>query len=196
MALIGLMSIQVYWIRNAIVVKQAGFVRSVNEAIPKVVLRLEKIEMVNKFNTPNTVFSDQKSYTRYLDSINEEFKKDIANIKTAREYEAFNKKSRMLSRDITSVMKLRRKPIEERINENLLDSLINFELAKSGINTVYEYGIYSPYRNQMVMQKTGTFPNKLLSEESFHFTLFPSDIQGIHPHPGPLPSRDRKILWF
>ncbi len=177
-ALLGLMSIQVYWIRNAIIVKQANFVRSVNEAIPKVVLLLEKIEMVNKFNTPSTIFSDSKSYTNYLDSINEEFKKDLANIKTPREYEAFNKKSLLISRNITGIMNRAKKPIEKRIDENLLDSLINFELTKMGITTQYEYGIYSPTQNRMIMQKTGAYPSQLLSPESFNFALFPSDIQG------------------
>ncbi len=178
-ALLGLMSIQVYWIRNAIIVKQAGFVRSVNEAISTVVLRLEKIEMVNKFNTPLTVFSNRQSYTKFLDSINEEFKKDLANISTPTEYELFNRKSKLIGRNISNMMSLaNKKPIEKRINERLLDSLINYELIKYGINTHYEYGIYSPSRNSMLIQKTGMYPNKLLSEESFHFALFPSDIQG------------------
>lgn len=187
-ALLGLMSIQVYWIRNAIVVKQAGFERSVNEAIPKVVLRLEKIEMVNKFNTPITVFSDKNSYTKFLDSINEEFKKDIANISTPTEYDAFNKRSKLIGRTITNQMRLaKKKPAEDRVNEQLLDSLINFELTKLGINTQYEYGIYSIVRNKMVMQKTGMYPSKLLGKESFNFALFPSDIHGIN---------DRLVIYF
>jgi len=43
-ALIGLMVIQSYWIKNAITVKEASFVRSVNEAISNVVYKLEKLE--------------------------------------------------------------------------------------------------------------------------------------------------------
>ena len=42
------MSIQTYWIKNAITVKEAGFVRSVNEAMANVVFRLEKIEMAER----------------------------------------------------------------------------------------------------------------------------------------------------
>ena len=178
-ALLGLMSIQVYWIRNAVIVKEAGFVRSVNEAISNVVLRLEKIEMINKFNTPSKIFSNRLSYTRYLDSINKEFSEALANISTLSEYESFNKRTKAINRDIGNMMNLaKREPIEKRINEHLLDSLINFELIKYGINTQYEYGIFSPYRNNMIIQKSGMYPSKLLSEESFTFALFPSDIQG------------------
>lgn len=43
-ALTGLMGIQIYWIRNASSVKEANFRRSVNEAITKVVSKIELFE--------------------------------------------------------------------------------------------------------------------------------------------------------
>jgi len=43
-ALAGLMGIQIYWIRNASQVKEANFRRSVNEAMTKVVLKVERLE--------------------------------------------------------------------------------------------------------------------------------------------------------
>ena len=43
-ALIGLLGIQIYWIDNASTVKEANFRRSVNEAIAKVVLKIERLE--------------------------------------------------------------------------------------------------------------------------------------------------------
>ncbi len=42
MALLALVFVQVYWINNAMMVRQANFVRSVNEAVDGLVLRLEK----------------------------------------------------------------------------------------------------------------------------------------------------------
>ncbi len=178
-ALLGLMSIQVYWIRNAVMVKQAGFVRNVNQAISNVVLRLEKIEMVNKYQNQMAIFPNLPSYRRYQDSISQEFLKELANIKTIGDYDRFNKKSITRLQNMGSMFNLTKKqPIEKRINEPLLDSLVNLELTKLGITTQYEYGIYSPVRNQMVIQKTGMYPTNLLGKESFHFALFPSDIQG------------------
>jgi len=43
-ALIGLMGIQIYWIKNASSVKEANFRRSVNEAMAKVVQKIERLE--------------------------------------------------------------------------------------------------------------------------------------------------------
>ncbi len=43
-ALIGLMGIQIYWIRNASAVKEATFQRTVTEVLAKVVNKIEKLE--------------------------------------------------------------------------------------------------------------------------------------------------------
>jgi len=44
LSLIGLLGIQLYWIRSASVVKEAGFRRTVNEVMAKVVYKLERTE--------------------------------------------------------------------------------------------------------------------------------------------------------
>jgi two-component system phosphate regulon sensor histidine kinase PhoR len=44
MALVGLLAIQLYWIRSASTVKEAGFRRSVNDAMVRVVYKLEQFE--------------------------------------------------------------------------------------------------------------------------------------------------------
>lgn len=43
-ALIGLMGIQIYWIQSASAIKEANFRRSVNEAMVKVILKIEHME--------------------------------------------------------------------------------------------------------------------------------------------------------
>ena len=43
-ALIGLMGIQIYWIQSASAIKEANFRRSVNEAMVKVVQKVERME--------------------------------------------------------------------------------------------------------------------------------------------------------
>ncbi len=37
-----------------------------------------------------------------------------------------------------------------------IDSLIRSELSRHGINTTYEFGVYSPGRNAMLVQKNRT----------------------------------------
>ena len=72
-ALIGLMSIQLYWIKSAITVKETVFVRSVNEALSNVVFRLEKIEMAERLQGQMDMMSKGPDYLRSLDSINKSF---------------------------------------------------------------------------------------------------------------------------
>jgi two-component system phosphate regulon sensor histidine kinase PhoR len=81
-ALIGLVGIQLYWIKNAILVKEANLDRSVNEAMTNVIYKLEKIELVRQIQTFNKQ-SEKLFYT--IDSLNkklfEDFKKSVNNNK-------------------------------------------------------------------------------------------------------------------
>jgi two-component system, OmpR family, phosphate regulon sensor histidine kinase PhoR len=68
-ALIGLVVIQIYWIKNASTVKEANFRRSVNEAISKVVYKMELLEkrkamQENQFEGMLN-FSRHLAYTRF-----------------------------------------------------------------------------------------------------------------------------------
>ncbi|HOY32175.1 MAG TPA: HAMP domain-containing sensor histidine kinase [Bacteroidales bacterium] len=65
--------------------------------------------------------------------------------------------------------------IENRLNFILLDSLIRHELRNSGIYTEYEFGVYSPLRNVMVIEKTGHYHKELL-EEGYAYNIFPRDL--------------------
>lgn len=65
--------------------------------------------------------------------------------------------------------------IENRLNFIMLDSMIIRELRNSGIYTEYEFGVYSPMRNVMIIEKTGHYHKKLL-EEGYAFNIFPRDL--------------------
>jgi two-component system phosphate regulon sensor histidine kinase PhoR len=65
--------------------------------------------------------------------------------------------------------------IENRLNFVVLDSLIRQELRNYGILTDYEFGVYSPLRNVMVMEKTGHYHIELL-EKGYAFNMFPRDL--------------------
>ncbi len=69
----------------------------------------------------------------------------------------------------------RYKPIEKRIEPISLDSLISQELKTKSIQTEFEFGIYSPSRGQLIVQKTGKYSERLLNKE-FAYVLFPSDM--------------------
>lgn len=177
LALLGLMAIQVHWIRNAITVKEAGFVRGVNEAVSEVVFRLEKIDMQNMLRQRIKKGSPAYSYMRSFDSLNLQFYQELSQIQSREDFEQFINKTFLTQGLIQEWLDpFQRKPIDERIEYGYLDSALNAELERRGIDTEYEFGIYNPARNKMIYQKSGKYPTELL-EKSFVFTLFPSEIQ-------------------
>jgi len=63
-ALIGLMGIQIYWITNASSVKEANFRRSVNEALAKVVMKVERLEKTKALEVNQ--FESMLNFNRHL----------------------------------------------------------------------------------------------------------------------------------
>ncbi len=178
-ALIGLMTIQVYWIRNAVIVKEVAFSRSVEQALSNVVFKLEKLELSEKLKRQIEFTSSRPDYLLSLDSINKGFFDEFSKVSNRTGLEQFVQKSKLTQQILDYMMDARLvKPIQERINEETLDSLIDVELQKTGIRTSFEYGVYNVSGNKMVFQKTGEYPSQLLSDESFHFALFPGDLKG------------------
>lgn len=175
-ALIGLMVIQSYWIKNAITVKEANFVRSVNEAVSNVVYKLEKIEAANRLQSQMNFIQQRQKWQQSIDSLNQSFRNGSVNPSDPVAYERFMQKS-MLAQDVLESMiyDYSGTPIENRVNASILDSLLKSELVFKGINTVFEFGIFSPVRNVMPIQKTGKYPKELLNK-GFSFALFPSDM--------------------
>ena len=107
-------------------------------------------------------------------SIDESILDDYRNLKRNREQ--LLKRSSLVDDFFENIFNTKHfKPIEKRIEPILLDSLISQELKIKGIQTEYEFGIYSPSRGQLIVQKTGKYSEKLLSKE-FGYVLFPSDM--------------------
>lgn len=179
-ALIGLMVIQVYWIRNAVTVKEANFVRSVNEALSTVVQKLDKMEMAHQLQKRIKRKNDH-SILQKIDSINQSLADDFSKISSQDEYQKFIQKS-MLAQDVLQeVLDVNQpRPVINRMSETLLDSLIGIELRQKGIDTDFEYGVYSPVNNSMLMQRTGKYPNELLNK-GFVLTLYPNELMS-DPH--------------
>ncbi|NTW34254.1 MAG: HAMP domain-containing histidine kinase [Bacteroidetes bacterium] len=248
-ALIGLVGIQLYWIKKALAVKEANFDKSVNEAMTNVVYKLEKLDVATNIRnkiitgrTNNTLsstidsingmfvkemesmandFNIQKasyiSYTskkvtyefadttsgkgiKHFDSsvvvvLNNDtlkkkvFKSEVRPISVPEYYfptnhfdsisdkiDKFLKKSFLIS-DVFEEMFNHKynKSLEDRIDTAKLDSLIKAELTEKGVYTEYEFGIFSPGKNNLVFEKTGKYHDNLI-ENSVAFNLFPSDL--------------------
>lgn len=66
-------------------------------------------------------------------------------------------------------------PIEERVNISAIDSLIREEFEILNITASYEFGIYSPSRHELVLEKTGQYSTELVNN-GVGFRLYPSDM--------------------
>jgi len=175
LALIGLMIIQSFWIRSAITVKEANFVRDVNEAISSVVYRLEKEETAHRFQD-QVNFMQQQQWMETIDSLNLLKAKENNSFFDKTDVNRFLRKSKIMQDIFNNVFyDYSNIPVENRVDVFVLDSMISGALKVKGINTLYEFGIFSPSRNFMPVQKTGKYPKELLNN-GFNFTLFPSDM--------------------
>jgi two-component system phosphate regulon sensor histidine kinase PhoR len=172
------MFIQVYWIRNAVVVKEVAFGRSVDEALSNVIIKLEMMEMSEKLRRQKEFTSSAPENLHFIDSLSRISSERFKNVKTRAGLEKFVEESSLNQQVVEYWMGVRKiKPIKERINESILDSLIDVELQATGIRTSFEYGVFNILGNKMVFQKTGKYPSQLLSDESYEYALFPGDLK-------------------
>ena len=174
-ALIGLMVIQVFWIKNAVTVKEAQFVRSVDNAVSGVVQQLERIEMSHQLQERMKRRSGT-SIMNTIDSVNRELFREYQQISNQSDYQRYLNKSMMAQQMLAEMIEgPQARPVMERLSKPLLDSLIRSELIKKGINTEFEFGVYDPTQNRMILQKTGQYPAELLNK-GFVFNLYPNEI--------------------
>ncbi len=173
MATIGLMIIQVYWIRDAVKVKQAVFFRDVNEAMSHVIFELDRIRFEDRIVHQRKNFLRQRTLRHMQDSLNQAVYQGLKSIQSSGDLDLFIRKTNQASQALQrlSVQMLQTDVGSSIIgNKEILDSLIRTELRKKNIKTEYEFGILSPLTNSMLLQKTGEYPEELL-REGFVFDL-------------------------
>jgi two-component system phosphate regulon sensor histidine kinase PhoR len=176
LALVGLMFIQSFWIRNTITVKEAGFVQSVNEAMQAVSYKLERFEASNQFKNHSNYQKKREQLLRSVDSLNQEMMNNPSAFADPWEFNRLFQKSMIAQEVLQNMMfEFRNVPVENRIDIGILDSLLVSELENRAITTAFEFGVFSPARNFMPIQKSGKYPDELLNK-GFHFPLFPSDV--------------------
>jgi len=70
-ALIGLVGIQLYWIRNAVELKESAFKSNINEAVSETILKLVEIEKDNAYKRQMSYYKQGSLIYSSLDTINE-----------------------------------------------------------------------------------------------------------------------------
>jgi two-component system phosphate regulon sensor histidine kinase PhoR len=188
-ALISLMVIQVYWIKNTIMVKQAIFNRDVDEAVSKAIYDIERIERALSYTKQKELLSQNSLlFNKAIDSINQSLFSGLLNFSLGQTIGDINGgfNSQRIIENLFSQSKQLSNFVENRISIQLVDSILHREFKTAGINTKYEFGVYSPNRNSLVLQKTGQFPKEIL-QSGFRYMLFPGDVFSQH---------DMLILYF
>jgi len=188
-ALAGLMIIQGYWIYSAFKVKQANFVSTVNEASLKVILTMEKMEIVKRFQEPELMGRNINSTIKAVDSINQIMLREMQLITTRKDLEIFFNKffiARELMEDRMFSMDDRN--TRRKIDLRTLDSLLTDEFNQRNMNTEWEFGVFNPFGDEITVSDTSFHKTALRDPKlSFHFELFPDD---MHAHP------DFLLLYF
>ncbi len=180
---IGLMIIQVFWIRDAAKVKYSNFIRDVNLAMKDVVKHINHIKIQYDLMSQRKMYVDNQKLFATYDSLNQVLFHDIARVNTARDFNKLMyriKKAQKKLEDITFDYHSLSPSRDFIYNPKIIDSLIRTNLKKNGIKTAFEFGIYDPFTNTMLLQKTGKYPNELLTESfSYDLASTPGD---IYPH--------------
>ena len=153
-ALTGLMIIQGYWIYSAYKVKQANFVRTVNEAALKVIVTMEKLEMVHRLQEPELSVKNVKSAVEAVDSINLVLLREMQSINTRKDLEIFYNKY-FIKRELMEdrMFNMDERTTRKKIDIRTLDSLLTDEFSQRNMNTDWEFGVYNPFGNELRMKE-------------------------------------------
>lgn len=174
-ATIGLMIIQVYWIKDTVKVKQAVFYRDVNQVMMKVVYDLDKMRLQDRVIQQNNLYNQEQSFINAFDSLNRILTIGRGNSVSLTDYHNWVKNSESVN-NLLQQLSLNQTEKDAGSfyykRKAKIDSMISKELRSKHINTSYEFGIYNPATHSMILQRTGKYPEKLL-EESYVYDLSP-----------------------
>jgi len=189
-ATIGLMVIQVFWIRDAAKVKYSNFIRDVNEAMSHVVKHIDHLKVHHDLLNQQQIYTDNQKVFQTYDSLNQLLYYDLQRISSQNDFDKLMhrvRKTQNKLQDIIFDYQSGRGENQFVFDSRIIDSLIQLNLKKKGIRTNYEFGIYDPFTNRMLLQKTGKYPQELLSE-SFAYNLAVS--------PGTFYAPEKLLIFF
>lgn len=246
LALTGLITIQIFWIDNAITLEKQRFESTVKSVMSNVVELVEKNEVAQNVRKRFDVSRQGKTFFLGIDSLIRQninrkdtttsglvfwnevspgeiqteirqlsqdgtveiieenysdssgktqikrirkarqtngapFYSDVATITNAPEtpdprLERLMKKSGMVTDVFKELFNLNmRTSIDDRVNPQLIDSLLRMEFAAAGINTPFEFGLYDFMNNKLFVDHPTDFTEQLMKTR-FRLRLFPHDV--------------------
>ncbi len=201
-ALIGIVLLQMYWIRISIQEKQEKFDFNVAEALNRVSRKLEGVE--DKKNKDFDLEFKASGFDEYNQPIDGAPKVNTAILsekdRTRRYKELEKQRQRASYRELINGI-----PLGERINLDDLNIFLKNELSNQAINIEYDYGVYDREEKSFVIinghyvvQDKSPLVllagNKNIYNSKYRVDLFPSELQSpglIMVH---FPTRS-SVLW-
>lgn len=173
---IGLMVIQVYWIRDAVKVKQAVFLRDLDQAMTGAIYELDKLRLEDRLKKQRQIYKQNHGIYELYDSLNNLLSTGISNINTISEINYILNKTNTIVNRANWQLSINNNESDRGSflvsNKDLIDSIITNQLRQHNVKTTHEFGIYSPATNSMLVQRTGAYPDKLL-KEAYVYDLAP-----------------------
>ena len=209
-ALIGLVVIQLYWIDNAVTLKEEGFKRNVRSAIISVSNKLEKIDAAYQIKAHK---EGEQLFNQKLNSFNSSIQHGNDSSSTFRKdgvtYQVREKQSQngqvyqqsvksvfpngqvgfqlsiqgqgntgaqpsVLNEMLENLARIGHRPMGERLDKNVIDSLLKFELLNRGIKAKFQYGVFDYDGNELIIDSVSNI-NKI-RQSGFYAQLFPDDV--------------------
>jgi two-component system phosphate regulon sensor histidine kinase PhoR len=193
-AVLGLIAIQVYWVRNSFTLKEQQFSINVNKALDEVVRLIEEKEMMdinlNKIEHPGMAISSENDHTIVIDhgdggiSIrplgeSEHFQDSSFQAQLNEQgvdHSQILEQSGLLDDIMGGMLDLEiYRNIAERIDTAFIDSLVHEELEKKGIKARLVFGVFNKYGKAEVLPIYAKEFEQQFLTESYKALLFPND---------------------
>ena len=221
MALIGLVVSQIYWIDNAVTLKEEGFKRNVRSALFSVSNRLDKIDATYRIKAHK---KGQQLFNQRMNMLNNSMKNGIdstttfekdgvvyhvneqqsedgqgyqKSIQTVSQNgqvgfqmnvqgqvtfvgDAFpNEQQSILNEMLEDLAGSSYRAMKDRVNKNVIDSLLKLELLNRGIKAKFQYGVFDYDGKELIVDSVSNI-NKI-RQSDFYTQLFPNDVVEV-PH--------------
>ena len=171
LALLGLIAIQLYWMQSAIHVQQDNFNRKISETIRDVARVIEKIEISEQLmarqegnlfiNRPDSVLMQR--YQSEEEELN------------ARFTDIYFSKAQLINQFFEDLLNTGQyKNTLDRLDRQLLDSLLHSAIRSLNTPEVYHYAIYEPIKDTFLLTGPNGFKKEMLAN-GIVTILFPSD---------------------
>lgn len=193
-AVIGLIAIQFYWVKNSFELRQQEFGSNVYKAMNEVSSEMERLEMIYMINSQGgsptisitsdcdsaLVFSYSGTHVDTLQQLGVSTEKDSILYdqwgESGLQQSQILEQSGIIDDIMGGIVQLEMsRSIAERADTLLLDSLLHIALDKRGINASYFFGVFNKFHQPEVLAESAMGYKEKFFSEGYKTLLFPND---------------------